>query len=328
MTRVLRAWDSFWFAPQSTSTLAAVRICLGVLVVAWGVTLAPDLLSFFGDEGIVPRQPASSRQEGMWSLLGSNPGDTLLTVFLAVFLAAAVCLLVGFHTRLAAVLVFCGLVSFTRRDPFVFNSGDLLLRVLAFYLMLAPAGAALSVDRWRKARRGDGDMFDSPRRAVWPIRLMQVQMTVIYLSTVFAKSAGATWHDGTAISYALRLDFLSRLPVPVSLTRSLLVSNLLTYATLATELAIGILVWNRRLRPWVLWIGVAFHLAIDYALRVGFFSYGMLVLYVAFVPPETMDRLVQRVAHRIRRSPVAPEPSETADEPAVTGRVETATPPA
>ena len=41
------------------------------------------------------------------------------------------------------------------------------------------------------------------------------------------------------------------------------------------------------LRPWVLLAGVALHLGIDYAVRVGFFSYAVFVAYIAFLPPPT-----------------------------------------
>ena len=265
MTRLLAAWDRFWFAPQSTATLGVVRIAFAAVLLAWAVALGPDLLSFLGSDGIVPRTPdyATAGQRGIWSVLGSAPTDAVLIAFYAVFVAAVACLLVGFHTRLAALLVFCGLVSLTRRNPFVLNSGDLLLRVTAFYLLLAPAGTALSVDRWRKARREHAGFWQFPPRAMWPVRLMQVQLSVVYLSTLWAKTGGTTWADGSAVSYALRIGFLARLPVPDVLTDSLLVSNLLSYATLGTELALGIRVWTRRLRPWFLGRGVAFRLAID-----------------------------------------------------------------
>lgn len=314
MRGALAAWNRFWFAPQSTSTLAAVRISFAVVVLFWAVTFGPDLLSFLGSKGILPRQPDYARagRREAWSLLGSAPGDAFLVVSYAVFVVSVLCLLVGFHTRLAAALVFCGLVSFTRRNPYVLNSGDLLLRVLAFYLMLAPAGAALSVDRWRRSRRSGEAFWEFPARAAWPVRLMQVQLSVVYLSTLWAKAGGVTWRDGSAISYALRVKFLNRLPVPDFVTHSLLMSNVLSYFTLGTELILGILVWNRRLRPWVLLLGVAFHLGIDYALRVGFFSYAMLVLYVAFIPPDTMDgwvlRLRQRLGRRRRDARRAEEP--------------------
>lgn len=75
--------------------------------------------------------------------------------------------------------------------------------MIAFYLVLAPSGAALSVDRWRRAK----DRFwEFPQRAPWALRLIQVQISVVYLSTVWSKVQGTTWNDGTAVSYALRMD--------------------------------------------------------------------------------------------------------------------------
>ena len=102
------------------------------------------------------------------------------------------------------------------------------------------------------------------------------------------------------------------------MTTSELVSNVLTFGTLAVELSLGLLVWNRTLRPWILLAGVSLHLGIDYAIRVGFFSYAVLVLYIAFIPPETMDRGSSRCARGSPASagdpsqpPVPPTPSST-----------------
>jgi hypothetical protein len=206
-------------------------------------------------------------------------------------------LVVGYRTRAAALLVFLGLLAFQRRDPWVFDSGDGLLRVIALYLALAPSGAALSLDRARRAR----DRFwEFPARAPWALRLMQVQLSVLYLATAWTKLRGTTWNDGTAVSYALRVGDLERFPIPHFVTDSVLVANLMTYGTLAIEIAIGVLVWNRRARPWVLGLGVALHLGIDYSMRVGFFTAAMFVLYLAFVPSDTAARFVLSVRERVR----------------------------
>jgi hypothetical protein len=81
--------------------------------------------------------------------------------------------------------------------------------------------------------------------------------------------------------------------------------NLLTYGTLGVELALAILVWNGKLRPWVLLLGVGLHLGIDYAVRVGFFSFAAFVAYIAFLPPETVSGWVYRVRDRMARSRLA-----------------------
>jgi uncharacterized membrane protein YphA (DoxX/SURF4 family) len=300
VNRAAAAWERFWFRPVETSTLALFRIAFGIVVIAWTISLAPALYAFFGEDGVLPVHPDAGT--GSWGVLELSSSNAAVTVLYLLLLVAGLCLVVGFRTRLAAVVVFVCLVSFGRRDPWVLNSGDLLLSVLAFYLMLAPSGAALSVDRWLKAR---SRFWEFPLRSLWPLRLIQVQVSLLYFFAVWQKVRGQTWNDGTAVSYALRIEDLERFPVPDFITDSLFVVNLLTFGTLAVELALAILVWNRKLRPWVLLAGVSLHLGIDYAVRVGFFSYAALVAYVAFLPPETVSAWVYRLRDRAARSPLA-----------------------
>jgi hypothetical protein len=118
-----------------------------------------------------------------------------------------------------------------------------------------------------------------------------------------------TWNDGTAVAYALRLEQIHRLPIPDFVVTQPVVVNLLTYGTLAVELTIAILVWNRRARPWVLGAGVVLHLLIDYALVVGFFSLAMFVLYLAFVSPEWATARVRSLQARFIHSPKAGRPA-------------------
>jgi hypothetical protein len=283
MTRLTAAWQRFWFKPESTSTLALVRIAFGTIVLAWTVTLTHDAYSFFTGSGILPSPDYEGRASAVWGLLDLADSRLAVAVLLTVLALASVCLMVGLYTRLAAVLVFVGLISLERRNPFVFNSGDGLLKVIAFYMMLVPAGASLSVDRWRRARDA---FWEFPRRAPWGLRLMQVQLSILYLATLWTKLSGTTWNEGTAVSYAVRLDDLARFELPDSIATSELLVNLMTYGILAVEASIGILVWNRTLRPWVLGLGVIMHVGIDLVLRVGFFSYAIFVLYLAFLPPD------------------------------------------
>ncbi len=316
MRKALRAWDRFWFTTRSTSTAAVVRIAGGLVLLAWAVALGRDVLSFFGPEGILPKAPdyRAAGLKGIWGLLGSTPSPAVVIVVYVALVVGAVCLVVGFHSRFAALVVFATVVSFTRRNPTVFNSGDALLRVLTFFLVLVPGGAALSVDRWRRTRKTGEDFWQPPVGAVWPLRLMQVQLSVAYLAAAWAKVGGVTWREGSAVTYALRVGFIRRLPLPHSVTQSLLLSNVASYATLATELALGLLVWNRRLRRRVLLVGVAFHLILDYAFRVGFFSYGMFVFYLAFVPPETMDTWLSRARDKLGHRRAGRRPGGGADE--------------
>lgn len=298
MNRLADAWTRFWFEPTPTSTLAVVRIAFGAVVTVWALSLAPDLLDLFSDRGILP-----SGADRRYSIdpLSRFPGTALLVGLYALLVVAAVCLTVGYRSRLAAVVVFLAVLSFERRNPFVFNSGDLLLLNFAFFLMLAPTGVSLSVDRWRRERER---FWDFPPRAPWALRLVQVQLSVVYVGSVWAKLRGTTWNDGTAIGYVLRLRDVNRFVWPAAVSQSLLLVNVMTYGTILLELALAVLVWRRRARPWVLLLGVMMHFLVELSVLVGFFGVVLLVGYLAFVPSDTMSATIVAIRRTLSRSRV------------------------
>ncbi len=298
MTRAIAAWRRFWFEPEETSTLALVRIAFGLVVLVWTLTLTGDSGEFFTSSGVLPATGFPGEAAASWGLLDLFEGQLAVTVLLVALTLASLCLIVGQDTRVAAVIVFVGVLSLERRNPFVFNSGDGLIKVIAFYMMFAPSGESLSLDRRRHAPEA---FWKFPARAPWALRLMQVQLSILYLASVWAKLAGETWNNGTAVSYALRLEDLQRFQPPTAVAASELVSNLLTYGTIAVEASLGVLVWNRTLRPYVLALGVGMHLGIELTLRVGFFGMALFVLYIAFLPADAVGARLLVLRDRISR---------------------------
>ena len=308
MKALVAGWNRFWFEPVSTATVAVMRIAFGALVFVWTLTLLPDLRAFYTSSGILPAQP---RIAWTWGLLQHSDSMTMVVIVWCVLLLGSIGVMLGYRTRLSSLLTFVTLLAFQRRNPWVINTGDWFLRMVAFYILLTPAGAALSLDRWRTARHA---FWEFPRRAPWGQRLIQIQLSAGYLFSVWAKVQGTTWNNGTAVSYALRIGDFSRFAPPGVLSHSLIASNIFTFGALATELSLVVLVWNRRCRPWVLAAGIVMHLLIDVTLLVGFFSYEIFIGYVAFVPEERMEAVLQWVRTRIQTPPattVQPKRSRT-----------------
>lgn len=285
--RFWRAWQRFWFQPQPTSSLGLFRIAFGMVATGWTVSLIPNLFAFYGPAGIQPQRPTLAT--GEWGLLALSDSRVLLLGVFSATLAGAVAVTLGLYTRVATIVLWVGILSFDQRNGLVTNSGDGVLRDLAFFLALAPAGAALSLDRLRKA---PSTFWEFPVRAPWAWRLIQIQISVGYLAAVWHKAHNDLWTNGTAVSYALRMVDIDRLTAPGFITHSVLLVNLLTYGTLAIEFSLGVLVWNRTARPWVLVAGVCLHLGIESSILVGFFSYTMIAAYITFIPPETTIRVV------------------------------------
>lgn len=294
MKSAAQAWTRFWFQPESTATLALVRIAFGVLVLLWAISLGPDLRLFFSTEGLVPTVP-----DGEWwvSVFDIESSWTVVVATYVLLLVGAVGLTVGWWTRLSALVVFLATMSLTRRAPYVFNSGDMLFRHFALFLLLAPAGASLSLDRWRRHR---GDVLDHAHRAPWALRLMQVELVIVYVGTVWAKVRGTEWNDGTAISYALRIGDITRFELPDRVLESELISGVLTYGTLAVEALVPILIWSRRTRPYAIAAGLLLHAFIELTVEVGFFSLLLGVAYLAFVPAESAEGWITRRATAAR----------------------------
>ncbi len=282
------AFRRWAFGPIDTAPMAALRIACGLLVLGWTVSLLPDVSTFLADDGLTAHAVDGTR--GWWTA-------DLVSPYLAVGLLAlsALALLVGWHTRVAAVLVAVLLLVIQRRDVYVLNSGDLLLRELAFFVALMPAGEVWSLDA---RRRGS-----SAPRAPWGLRMLQIQVSVIYFFSVVAKLHGDTWQDGTAVGRAVQLGDLQRFVVPEAFATSITVSALLTYGTIVLEGALVFGLWLPRFRWVAMAAGISIHLGIEATLLIGWFSLTVISCYLAFVPGDVLRRAVARVTQRLRPVP-------------------------
>jgi hypothetical protein len=267
--------------------MAALRIAVGLLTIGWTLSLLPDARTFLGDDGVQRSLPHVD--SGAWVV---PLGPPYLVV--SVLLVAAAALALGWRTRIASVVVAVLLLAVQRRDPWVLNSGDLLLRELAFFVLLMPAGETWSLDA---RRRGTSRL-----RAPWALRLVQLQISGLYLFSVWAKVRGHTWNDGTAVGIALQLEDLQRFAVPSAVATSLGVSAVLTYSALAIEASLAVGLWLPRLRYGVMAAGVALHLGIEASLLIGWFSLAVIASYVAFVPAADLRCAVSRLPRVVRTS--------------------------
>lgn len=273
----MNAWQRWAFAPIDTAPMAALRIACGLLTLGWTASLLPDAQAFLAGDGLTAG--AVGGTAGWWTLPVSPYGS------LAVLAVAALALTVGWHTRIAAIAVVVLLIIIQRRDVFILNSGDLLLREMAFYVALMPAGECWSLDARKRIPR---------LRAPWGLRLLQLQISAVYLFSVTAKLDGSSWQNGTAVGMSVQLQDLQRAVVPHALATSVGFSAVLTYGTLVVEASLILGLWFARTRWWVLAAGVAMHLGIELTLLIGWFSLTIICCYLAFIPAQTLRHVVAR----------------------------------
>jgi len=300
---LLRAWDVFWFAPASPVPVAVYRILLGLIVLHYGVLLAPELLLWLGESGTFSLDSAREFSRPYTThLIGFLPArDAWVIGFYAVLMTSALTLTVGLFTRTSAVMTYLCLLAFHNRNPFILNSADIFMRLSVLWLGFSQAGAAISVDRLRRVARGEELGPLKPRSPVGQ-RLIQCQLAIMYFSTSFWKvlKGQGSWFDGTAMYYALRLEVYQRLPVPVFLDQ-MWVYQALSLGTIVAESALWSLIWLPRYRYWALASGVGLHLGVDCFMNIPLFSLVTLATYVTFVPSEHLTQVMAAIRHGIRR---------------------------
>ncbi len=286
----LKAWNTFFFEKQSPLPIALFRLAYGVLVIATLLLLRPDWLTWFGTHAWISLPTMQSIEPGrrldLFTIIPQS--DVWIKAFFWIFLGSAILLTVGLFTRMNSVVVFLCLVSIQQRNLFISNSGDTFLRVTGFFLMFAPAGAALSVDRLMRIRRGKEDVAIQPQ-SPWAQRMIQIELSLLYFSAFCWKVKGALWLHGTALYYVYHLDALKRFPVPGWLLRPTIL-KLGTWSALALEFSLGVLIWIKKLRYILLAVGLLFHLSLEYSLNVPLFQWDVLSAYILFVDPADITR--------------------------------------
>src|SRR5262249_59169666 len=153
-----------------------------------------------------------------WSALRGVESVAVLRAAAAVWAVALVFLLIGLGTRFWAVVVWVLSTSFANLNADIDNGGDVIRGITLFYLMLCPCGAAWSVDAWLKKR--PAPVLVPP----WPLRLLFLQLVLIYFCNGMHKLAGADWRAGSSLFYVLCAPTPARfpyrhLPLPYSAAR-------------------------------------------------------------------------------------------------------------
>jgi hypothetical protein len=334
------AWDRFWFQPLNPTTLGFMRICCGLIVLYVHLSYSWNLLSFVGPDAWIsekytertrkeepmyappwdwqdqlrrPDQVAEGRE--VWSIYHHVTDPAWIYVIHAGILVVMLLFTIGLWTRETAALTWMGAMSYIQRAHTSLFGMDTMMIITLLYLMIAPSGATLSVDRllecWRARRRGAAPPPVQPSIvANFATRLFQIHFCFIYMASGTSKLLGAAWWNGTAPGNVLLNPEFA--PMAWGVYRSLmkfLAGNRLLWElmmtggvmfTLVVEIGLPFLIWYKKLRWLMVTCSVLLHVAIGLTMGLTTFSLMMMVMVMSFVPPEVVGRLVDSLSRRGR----------------------------
>lgn len=241
-------WRRLWFDRVDPRPAALMRISFGLVVfITFAVLIFPTgplpystLRYLFSEDGLwltdTARQNYGGNLRTLWddehgfehwhdvframgdhfSPLFLNSEPSFVFALYGVMLMSLLLMVLGVWTRVTSILSFLLVEWVYRYSPVFYTGGDTVIRVYLFLGMFADWGRAYSLDAWWARRdailRGQAQHLPALIKIpAWPMRIMMLQLACIYCATGLLKS-GATWHNGTALYYALCLDHFYRVP--------------------------------------------------------------------------------------------------------------------
>lgn len=297
LSKFLKAWDHFWFAPRKLINLALLRLLLvGTMLHLY--FLRSWNISYFTDFSFMPRSLALESIEQFMrpSFAWFFWPDSMAGSFHALYVFLLLLLFLGVGGRAVALAAWVLHMGFLDRNYAAMFGADVIAGVFLFYLAFTDSCARLSVlNLFKKSKpvRVESDFVTSVM-----MRMMQFQICIIYAYTGFEKLKGASWWDGTAlwsvIANPQMVDhdwtFLRHIPIVIAIG---------SFTSIIFEIYFPAAMLNPKARNYWLMLGVFFHMSIGFVMGLMHFSLVMISTYFLFISPKTLERAVTSVKTRL-----------------------------
>jgi predicted DCC family thiol-disulfide oxidoreductase YuxK len=278
-------------------TLALFRAALGLVLAVDMCLRMSDARAFYTDAGVMPRSwLAVFSDPWRLSLYMANGQTWFALTLLGLEALASLALMLGWRTRLAALLCLVLQVSLLNRNVMVLIGGDMLLTCLLFWSLFLPLGARWSVDTALSLRPPPSEQ----QHLSWASAGLLLQVLSVYFFSAVLKSGHEWWPDGSAVYYALQLDMYAT-PIGVWLRQFPQLLHGLTYFVWWLELLGPLLalspLFNRPMRFALMLLFLAMHLGFLLCLALGpfpFISAASLTVLAGGWIWDALDRRAQR----------------------------------
>jgi uncharacterized membrane protein YphA (DoxX/SURF4 family) len=292
------ALEEWLLDPIDARVYALVRMFYGLVVFSIVIEVWPVRDQLFSDIGMSWHRPDLL----FYIPLKYATSSGEVTAVMVVAALSSLMMTVGLFTRANAVILYFWNFSYCAIGYPAESGYDGIARIVGFLMIFAPTIRAWSLDE-RIFGKGEAEL---PRYA---LRLMQFQLGIIYVCTVWLKAPDSYWRNGELMSYFM-MSMYSRLATWhwAEWGRT---SALMSWGTLFAESAIPIcLLINPRLRRFGFFLGAALHGGIAFTSTIGMFSFAMVPLYMAFVQREDIDDVIALIDRFKQRKETKPKVAE------------------
>jgi hypothetical protein len=292
-------WLDSFFYNSKNSNLGIFRILLGLVIFYLSVMKSYNL-EYFSPNGIVSKEQSMGlfhelvRPMFSWNFWTD---DFYLIAHLSV-IALSFLFTIGLLGRVLSFLLFALYMGFIHRNYAVLFGADVISALFLFYFTFARGNRDYTVFQFLpiKPLQIIPESWDHLLNSVG-LRLLQLQVIVIYTYTGFEKFRGSSWWNGTAVWTVISnpqmviwdLNWMHHFP---------LIIGVLTFSAMIFEVFFGCAMTHPKIYKYWLSIGVMFHLLIGIIMDLMPFSVVMIATYILFLD----ETLIREGILRLRKS--------------------------
>jgi Vitamin K-dependent gamma-carboxylase len=299
--------------------LAALRISFAGVLLYDAIVRAFSLTAHYTDYGILTRADRLNLEwdfnEAWWMSLHMLSGSSLWAGCLTICtIVSALCLLVGYRTKVALVCSWLLLYSIQARFPLLMQGGDVLLRCGLVWMFFLPLDGAWS---WSAKRE------PAPSREIvcWGSAALLMQLLVMYFFSALLKTSPVWTENFHATYFALKIDHFTS-PLGYRLAEYPQLLQWFTAITLQLELwgpLCMFIPWQHKFWRWTIPLTfIGFHLGLVACLDLGTFPWICILYWTTFLPAEFwngVEQLVARYTPRTISSVLPTESNQAVDVP-------------
>jgi uncharacterized membrane protein YphA (DoxX/SURF4 family) len=278
----------FLFPTETDDWLAILRVGLGVEVMLYSLSLRNDWIYLLSGtirrlaEALLSLDSHFIPRLGWFATLAAQAGvdeNRLLFAVWTSLLVSGCGLLIGFVSRVSAIVAWFLHLGAAKSGGFVSYGMDNFMTIGLFYLMLSPLPDRFSLD-WRVRTLHPKD----PQLLGFWRRVLQLHLCIVYFFSGLTKCVGRGWWDGSSVWRALIRPPFNVID-PEILVRWKYLFPVAGIFICVLEFGYPFFIWSTKTRK--IWLsGVcAMHVAIAVTMGMYLFSLVMIVLNVAAFGP-------------------------------------------
>ena len=249
------------------------------------------VIMHFWPDAYLEVTPVERFHEPWWSWL-PVPSATGYRVLIGLGILAGALMIIGLASRLATAAAASVVLYQLVLDLNSFGHNRAFLTWMLVGLALLPTDRWYSLDAWFASRSGKPPSLVA---STWPVVLMRVVASSVYLSSAGSKLFNPDWAGGLVL-WDRTVRYQNSIPSAFDgWIHDLLLSRwfhrLLSPGAIVTELAIGVGLWIPRFRRLAIALAVVFHISIELTSRVQTFSYSAIAALTIWLVPSGVGRL-------------------------------------